>query len=332
MTDHRGPRPSVAFCAIAGIAIMVVAGLALPSSPYHPAPSSSGAMPATSSTFPTPIRHVIVIFMEDQALPEVLANGPYERYLSEHYAWAENFTGITSDSLANYKYATSGMDSDNPSQPIPIAVTKAGLTWAAYEESMPYPCDRNSTYATTSLPASVVGDPIHHALYDTDHDPFIWYHDVIKNATYCANHVLPLNLTSWNASLEHNDLPSYVFVTPNATDDDHACPPAKCPGAIPHGDAWLRNFIGGFVNSSAFSDSVLFLTYDYNASERVPPGHPASVLFVAVGADVRDGYVSSQAYDAYNLFTTTEWLLGLSETADHVSPTKFPPMTDLFVA
>ncbi len=297
-------------------------------------PATAGAPPGNSATslaahsFPTPIRHVITIFMEDQAISNVLANGAFERYLTTKYAAASQFYGITSDSLANYRDTASGLDSNGTAttKNVPTLVDSAGETWAAYEESMPTPCDQTSTYFNTTLPASIVGTQTNHLVYDINHDPFVDFKNISSNSAYCNAHVL--NLSAWNTALNDSTLPNYVWVTPNDTDNDHHCPPATCPAAIPHGDAWLRSFLNPFLNSSAFTDSVVFLTFDYNSSEKTTT--PANVYFVALSPYAKADYDSTIHYTDYNLLTTSEWLLGLGHTGYHDNWTTYPPMMDIF--
>ncbi|MFZ3355143.1 MAG: alkaline phosphatase family protein [Thermoplasmata archaeon] len=298
----------------------------------EPASAALGRSPEITpagSNFPTPIRHVIILFMEDQGVSDVLANGSFERYLLTKYAFASQYYGLTSDSLANYRIAASGQNSNGSDSTlnVPTLVDNAGETWAAYEESMPTPCDQTSTYFNTTLPASVVGNQTNHLVYDVNHDPFVVFNNITHNPAYCAAHVL--NLDAWTTALQNGDLPNYVWIAPNDTDNDHHCPPATCPGAIPHGDAWLRSFLSPFLNSSAFSDSVVLLTFDYNSTEGYTT-NPAHVYFAALSPYAKPGYESTVTYNHYNLLTTTEWLLGLGRTGHGDNWTTSPPMTDLF--
>ena len=302
-----------------------------------PAPDQS-----TGPSFPTPIRHVIVLMMEDQAVADVLKYGPYERYLADNYAFTSQYYGLTSDSLKNYEYAISGTATASPvlnatnnsvfavslpqskALPIPSILDTAGLTWTSYTESMPSPCDLQTVLNNTTHAYSP---------YDVYHNPFIHYGYVTTNSTYCAAHVLPL--TSWSSDLAAGNLPNYVWVTPNDTNDDHGCSSGGAfPGAptcIPHGDAWLRNFLGPFINSSFFSNSVVFLTYDFDDSSA--PNTTALVYLAAISPYAHLDYVSGVISNPFNLLTTTEWLLGLPSGKLHYDAWKQnqnPPMLDLF--
>jgi len=288
-------------------------------------------LPTAGTPFPTPIRHVIVLMMEDQNPADVLAYGPYERYLAQNYAFATQYYGLTSDSVQNYEDAMSGsttpgnISNQSPVVPITAFVDKLGLTWATYQESMPVPCDQQDTTYTVGNQSYVS--------YNIDHNPFVWYANITGNPAYCDSHVL--NLSGWNTALAAGDLPSYVWVTPNDTNDDHSAEcaagggPAVC---IPHGDTWLRDFLGPFTNSSVFSSSVVFLTFDYNSTQHQTSGQKARVYFAALSPYAHLNYTSSVQYTPYDILTTSEWLLGIpSGKLNHNDNwTTDPPMYDLF--
>jgi phosphatidylinositol-3-phosphatase len=313
--------------------------------------SSTSILPPVTSTtsgplFPTPIQHVIVVMMEDQGVADVLQYGPYERYLAENYAFDSQFQGLTSDSLKNYEFAISGTSTgtgvgnemsnsftlpQSNSLPIPYLLDRAGLTWASYTQGMPYPCDLTPNDQHGAFDRN-----------DTDHNPFVHYLYVTSNRTYCAQHVLGLD--AWNASLAAGDLPNYVWVTPNDTDDDHggelfqsynySCAPQNLtnwPSCITRGDTWLQNFLTPLISSPIFSTSAILLTYDFNDTDK--PNTTSLVYFAAISPYAHLDYTSTVAYNAFNLLTTTEWLLGLPPNKlhnDNWNNDVNPPMYDLF--
>ncbi len=262
--------------------------------------------PAPPGNWPTPIRHVITIFLENEPSAATVLGGPFERHLASEFATASNYHGLTGDSLADYMFATSGAYGPNLSvAPIPQLVDQAGETWAAYMESMPIPCDNRSS-----------------GVYSVAHNPFVDYRYITKNPAYCAAHVQ--NLDAWNASLAAGVLPNYVWITPNVDDDGHNT-------SVGFADRWLSGFLSPFLNSTLASTSVVFVTYDSNASA----GGPANlgngrVYFAAVSPFAARGYSSGVGYTHYNLLTTTEWLLGLGHTNHNDNWAVEPPMTDLF--
>ena len=313
------------------VVILVLAGtLIFELDTTHKASPASNPNSGAEAALPTPIRHVIILMMEDQGVSDVLAYGPYERYLAENYAFASQYYGLSSDSLKNYEYAVSGtstavaLPGNSTATPISSLIDEKNLTWVEYAESMPMPCDLNDTYA--------IGNP-NVTIYDTDHIPFIHFRVVSGNlttapTTYCTAHVLPLNLTQWNASVAANDLPNYVWVTPNDLDDDHECVPANASYCIPHGDTWLRDFLGPLINSSSFSDSAIFLTWDFNATENSV--QEAHIYTAVISPYARLHYSSNVHYTAYNLLSTSEWLLGLGHTNEFNNFTTYSPMEDMF--
>ncbi len=316
------------------VALIVVGGVVLIDLELFHRPAPANTTPQETHNFPTPIQHVIVIFMEDQDLGDVLTNGSFERYLATHYAFASGYYGLTSDSLKNYEYATSGDEGDPNASNLANLVNTTGESWMAYIESMPTPCDPNSTVANTTLPASEVGNQTDHLVYDTNHDPWVEYNYRFigkgNQTAYCDQHVV--NLSQWNTTLTSGALPNYAWITPNDTNDDHECP--ACPEAIAHGDAWLRGFLNPFLNSSYFRNSVVLLAYDYNSTEALPNGQPdnvpAPVYMVAISPWAHLDFTSNVGYNDFNILTTTEWLLGLGHTGHNDNWPQNPPMTDLF--
>ena len=86
----------------------------------------------------------------------------------------------------------------------------AGLTWKAYEESIP-------------AAAYTGGDA---GLYNERHDPFSYFNDVRNSATQAAN-IVPFSQMA--ADTSSGSLPNFMWITPNALDNGHGCP-ASNPG------------------------------------------------------------------------------------------------------
>lgn len=293
--------------AILVVALVVGAALLYELSTTHrsllPPPSSNTA----PLLLPTPVRHLIIIFMENHGLQDILSSGPFERYLAQEYASAADFHGMTYDSIQDYTYATSGTFSSTTTT-VPQLIDRAGETWAAYMESMPTPCDAS---------ASANG------LYNPNHDPFVHFAYVTSSYAYCASHVR--NLSSWNDSLANGTLPNYVWITPSDQNNSFNQTPVA-------GDAWLRAFLSPFINSSLFSSSAVLLAYDSNAAENPPPGTTGNgVTYLALVSPYSHRYyLSTTIYDDNNILTTTEWLLNLGHTNHNDNWAFVPPMVDLF--
>jgi phosphatidylinositol-3-phosphatase len=269
---------------------------------------------STGVVFPTPIRHVVTILLENENAGTVIQNGSYEKYLASKYATASSYYSVCHPSAPNYLALTSGNSwqcgSDNysvyDSANIADLVQSAGLTWGGYMESMPLPCDLSNS-----------------ALYAVRHNPFVYYQDIVDNASRCDSHVL--NFTAWSDAVATNTVPNYAFITPNILDDGHNT-------NVSYADNWLRGWLTPLLNDSFAQSTVFFIVYDESANSNT--GYDGldggQVYFAAVGPDVRSNFTFTANASQYNLLSTTEWLLGLGSTGHNDSGTAFPAMESLF--
>ena len=306
--------------------------------PGAPAPVATTTVPvraATAPTFPTPIQHVIVIYMENNGLSTVEKKGPYEMSLARSYAAATHYYAICHPSAPEYLAGTSGQTLQCGSDAyhtysvnnIANLTQNAGETWKAYEESMSKPCDTSSS-----------------GNYAVKHNPLAYYSDV---SSTCAANDLPFTDWNVNSSTQAN----YIWVTPNLLDDAHNT-------NVTVADGWLKVFMeGGSYTSSSdlhgwpgilnepwFNNTVVFITYDEGASTgyTVPNYKNAycsgnlsvcggNVYFAAVSPYTQG--IGNYTADAshFSLLATTEWLLGLPCTgAGQDCNSYFPAMQSLF--
>ncbi|MGC2359218.1 MAG: alkaline phosphatase family protein [Thermoplasmata archaeon] len=293
----------------------------VPGSPTSSNPSlTDSAIPA----FPTPIQHVIVVIDENQNYSTVLADGPYENYLAQTYATATNDYSIAHGSTHAYEGATSG-DATN-AWPLKVdnigdLADAAGVSWDAFEQSMPSVCDKSLDWA---------------AGYDNDHNPFIMYTDIANNAARCDAH--DLTWSSWTTDVADNSIPNYAYITPNTTNDDHNG--TSQLEEIRNGDAWLQSWLSPLINDSAiFSNTAFLITFDEDAGDKANTptvdirGQNASGghIYMVVVSPYSKGLSSSTLYTTYSVLTTAEWLLGLpGGTLDNDSWTLNPPLESLF--
>ncbi|MFI5418515.1 MAG: alkaline phosphatase family protein [Candidatus Lutacidiplasmatales archaeon] len=309
-----GPLPST-------LAIFLAA-LVLPSfflGPLHSGAFGGGSgsavaplsVPGVAAPFPTPIRHVIVIFLENQERSDVQANGSFERYLESRYASSSNYYSIMHYSLPNYLAVTSGYTTNLFStlnqRNVGDLLQGAGRTWGGFMESMPTPCD---TIATSD--------------YTEFHNPFVAYQDIVNKSSRCTTH--DVNLTAFSNDVAGHRVPNYAFISPNLTHDAHNT-------NVSVADRWLSGFLSPIVNDSFFSSTAIFVTYDEGTTNLGRAGHGAgggNVYLSVLSPYARPGYNSTIAYNHYDLLTTTEWLLGLGHTGTNDNWTKYPPMKDLF--
>ena len=249
-------------------------------------PSPSQRLPTASAGT------AFVIVMENHSYPEAMAQ-PYTAELASRFAVATNYYAISHPSLPNYLALTSGStwgirDDDYHTLPaggIGQQLTREGIPWRAYMESMTAGC------RTSPEP------------YALRHNPFAYYGGA------CPANVVPL--TRLDADLA-GTTPRFVWITPNLCNDGHDC-------SLKVGDDFLRGLIPKILASEAWrAGGVLFLTWDEddgNADNRVP------LIVVSQNLAVHS---TSQRHDHYSLLATVEDRLGVprlgaAEQADPLS-------------
>lgn len=257
--------------------------------------------------------HVFVIVLENHEAADIIGNpsAPYLNRLANDYGLATNATGVAHPSLPNYMALTSGDTAFTTdcigcvSGAVNIAdrLESAGRRWTAYMEDMPTPC-----LATDS------------GSYVAKHNPFVHYSDIVSDAARCAAHDVPFSRFSTDVAA--NTLADYVFISPNLCNDMHDCPVAT-------GDGWLSTVVPQILQSPAFANSVLFITFDegttnVNGGGRIP-------LIVVSGATPR-GFRSATPVNHYNVLRTIEdaWKLaplGQSATVSALSDFFTAPVT-----
>jgi hypothetical protein len=264
--------------------------------------------------------HIFVLLMENHDSSQIVGNSqaPYINGLINKYALASNYTAVGSPSLPNYLGLTGGStfgvtsDCTNCFQMagnISDELESAGLSWRAYEESIPSPCFVGDNYP-----------------YMQKHDPFIYYNDIRTNSSRCSSHVVPY--TKLAGDINSGNVSDYSFITPNMIDDMH-------DGTISQGDTWLSNNIPTILNSSAFKNNGL-LALVWDEAEGSTPGVPMPAILISPLS--KTGFKSSTPENHYALLRTIEdnWGLGhLGQTANaadmfeyfHISSSPTPTQT-----
>jgi hypothetical protein len=254
------------------------------------------------------ISYIYLIVDENQPYSNIVNNpaAPYLNSLINKYALATNYYAVAHPSLPNYLALTSGStdgittDCNPPSAGCIVNVPNianeiqaSGRTWKEYAESMPSNC-----YAYNA------GE------YATKHNPFVYYSNIINNASLCNSQVVPFSDLINNLSSIKTTV-NYAFITPNLCNDMHDC-------SVATGDAWLAKYVPIILNSKAFTTkpSLLFITWDEGYATT---NHVATIL---AGSAVKNGYKSGNLYSHYSLLHTIEylWHLPALTTNDSQAP------------
>ncbi len=289
--------------AVAALLLLVVAVVGASLIPSHTPGTlslSPGGPVQDLATSGLNFDYLIIILMENHNLCEIYTHcggtGTYMTSLADAYSISlqDNYCNVN-PSLPNYlclsggtDFGCSGYDGDPNSngctssawnsENIIDRIVGAGLTWKAYMEDMPSNC-----YGSNS------------GNYAVRHDPFVYYNDIVSNATRC-NQVVPAG-TAGSALL--TDLAStstasnYMWFTPNTCNDLHDCD-------VPIGDAYLSVLVPLILASNVFltERAALLLTFD--------EGYGQPIYTVWAGPVVKTAYTSSAAYSHFSVLSTIE--------------------------
>ena len=255
-----------------------------------PTPSSP---PATLPNFD----HVYVIIFENKEYSSVVgsSSAPYINSLIAKYGSATNFTAERHPSEPNYIALTSGGTqgvADDGVYNLSVnnlfdQITASGRTWHAYQQGYPSPC------FTGSSSGSVVDGDGKSGGYVRKHDPAISYTGISGNAAKCANITSFANFDPAAANFE--------FITPNMINDMH-------DGTVADGDNFLKAFLPRITGSSAFTNSLVLVTFDEGTTNVSGGGH---IVTIAITPNMTPGYKDSCAYTHYSMLRTIEQAWGL---------------------
>lgn len=297
--------------------LLIIALLCLPLS--YARSQVQGTLPAS--------KHVYVVMEENHKYTDVLARMPYLVSLGNKYAHTLNYHADESGSMLDYLWISSGSGehafgcsgwgcpSTVTSNNIYRALTKAGMSWRAYEESLPS--------AGFMGPSS--------GLYVKRHNPAPWYSDIINSKT---EQLKMVPFTQLATDIANNALPNYAFITPNLVNDAHN--QVGTTDSLKTADDWLKANIQSLLNSAPFQpggDGVLFITFDEcdGAGSGLCGGNSELVYTAVIGPNVKPGSVSAVSYRHENTLRTAMMLLGLPSPYPGAAATA-TPMYDLFLS
>ncbi len=253
-----------------------------------------------------------------------------------------NFVATSASLDANGQASGNGCvyPSSSPAVPtLPGQLDGAGLTWKAYMDSMGSDPSRES--ATCGHPAIGAADNTQTETatdqYATRHDPFMYFHSIIDNASYCDSHVVNMSVLASDLN-SVSTTPNFSFITPGLCNDGHN---TNCANGDPGGLAQINTFLPGLINeiqaSAAYRDNgLIVVTFDEadagddhssccgepagpNAAD---PGDPSDTNAGATGGGkvgavllspfIKPGTVTQTAYNHYSLLLSIEDLFGLA--------------------
>lgn len=204
--------------------------------------------------------------------------------------------GETHPSLGNYlamiSGSTQGVRSDDvtvgPFAKPTIAgqLTRAGVSWRAYMNGMRRPCYGRTTTSDE------------YDRYAKRHNPFMFFTEVVGDATYCEEHVVPGEQLA--RDIAAGTLPRFIWITPDLCQGMHDCPVAA-------GQRWMARALPPLIKALG-PRGVVFVTADESDDDVQAGGH---IPLVALGGRVRPGSVVGDRSDHRTLLATVQDLLGV---------------------
>jgi hypothetical protein len=340
-----------------------------------------------ASTLPK-VKHVWVILLENEGYASTFGDPAADPYLAatlpSQGALLENYYATAHVSAPNYIALVSGQPPNAENQAdcpsfddfkgavmlsngvvtgtgcvYPAEVPNIGnqltakkLTWKTYQEDMGN--DPNREAAACGHPAINTQDETQKAEagdgYATRHNPFVYFHSVIDEVTYCNKHVVALGSPTGAmppAALRGEtglatDLtalsktPKFSFITPNLCNDGHDYPCTNQPSgasALADIDAFLETWVPKITASQAYRENGLIeIIFDEGPNsdataccgEEPGPGFPlpgitgpggGRVGAVLLSPFIKGGTVSATSYNHYSSLASWETLFRVPRLA-----------------
>ena len=198
------------------------------------------------------------------------------------------------------------------------------LTWKAYMEDYPG-SGSGSGFSSGGCFMTSSGN------YQSIHNPFIYYQDVISSSQRCSkivaanNNVIvsqtPCGSGTPPGPVETDDVilsdltsastaSNYVFLTPNSIDDLHDCP----SGNVSLGNHYLQLLVPQILNSQVFKTqrAALFITFD-EVDPFVGNAHEQYAVWASFSSTVtKSAFKSNVQYNHYYALRTIEDNFGLA--------------------
>jgi len=241
--------------------------------------------------------HVFLLVLENREYDEAIGNpeAAYLNHLAQRGAVATNFYGVSHPSLPNYLALFAGDTfgiAENCTECVVYGpnlatqLSRAGISWRAYMEGLPYPCFAGPRYG----------------LYAKRHNPFVYFPSVTALPKRC-NRVVPE--TQLVADLEQGRLPEFGWLTPDLCHDGHDC----MWGAV---DFHLFTLLPRVIRQLG-PHGLLIVTFDEGLSDAGCCGAPGGghIATILVGPDVPRGRQILRPADHYSLLASLEDRFGL---------------------
>ena len=269
--------------------------------------------------------HIFVIIDENKDFGAIIdpAAAPNISALAKTYGNATNFFAEAHPSEPNYIALVSGdtfgVTDDGyhtfNSPNLAAQLTKAGISWKGYYESIPAP--------GSEAPRG--------GLYAFKHSGFMNFASV-RNDPDRAAHIVGFDRLE--SDLATGSLPSFALIVPNLCNDMHGAP--SCPddsALIRRGDAVIGNLVRSIQATNAWKSADNFavvITFDESENKTEPGGgHIPTIVVTNHGPR---GKSDNTPYTHYSLLRTIEDAFRIDQYLGHAASSSVKPMVPLFAA
>lgn len=266
-------------------------------------------VPPLSEPFPAPnpaipnFEHIVFIIFENKEYENVIGNpdAPIMNRLANENALLTQFHAITHPSLQNY-VALIGGDTYGYTENCkncPVTATNLadlielnGQNWKTYQEGMPDDCTIRDT-----------GDE-----YVVRHNPFLYFSSILNDKERCQDHVD--EYYELEEDITNNDLPDFIFITPNLCDAGHDCP-------LQDADTWLGNTLTPLVNALKQENDnyLVVITWDEGETDKscceLSEKAGGRVATILISPQAKHGFQDDTPYTTYSLLRTVSEAWGL---------------------
>ena len=273
------------------------------------------------------IDHVFLIYMENKGVDDIVGspNAPYINSLINTDGYADNYYALGHPSDPNYFRIMGGSDFGIDYNPASNAIDapslmqemdQAGISWAGYAQSMPYP-----------------GDIVSSGNYAVDQLPFAEFSYVYDNTpAYLQEHLLPLTQLSTNLA-DPNTFPEFTWIA--ADEDNNMEGPIDSPSSLAQfiasqftnhqynvaaGDQFVQQEVSTIENSPTWTDptqkDAIIITFDEdnnnlslgfgNDGNNVPMIVIPNQDAVTAGGMQSGPFTTNAYYNEYSLMATIE--------------------------
>ncbi len=232
--------------------------------------------------------------MENKEYGSIVGSGaaPYLNGLIARYGLATNYDALTHPSEPNYvalfSGSTQGVTGDGTydlgGRNLADQLDAAGRSWRIFAQNVPSGC-----YRGTSASSGADGS----GWYLRRHEPAINFTDISGDPARCGR-ISPLRQFDPAAA-------SFELIVPNACNDMHDC-------SVGSGDAFLAGFVPRILDSAAFANGLLLITWDEGSSYVGGGGRVATIV---VSNRTPAGFRSATAHNHYSLLRTIQEALGV---------------------